>query len=427
MIPSELVVLLAGRPVGVVRRAAGDRLSFVYDDPWRDTDGAYPLSLSLPLLRREHGDAPVRAFLEGLLPDRAEVRESWGKRFRVSGKNAYGLLAYIGEDCPGAVQFLGRERASVPEGSPAAHPDWLTQTEIGERLRNAIQVYGTGAPAMGNGYFSLAGAQPKIVLYRNGDRWALPSESRPSTHLLKPPAQGLDHFALNEHLCMLLAEELGLSAARSEVLSFDDQIAIVVERFDRVPLEDGTVERIHQEDFCQALGVPPASKYEHEGGPGAVACAQLLIEHAADPDGDLGSFVDALAINWIILGTDAHAKNFAFLYRGVRPSLAPLYDLISVLPYPALGYPGKARLAMRIGTEYRAARVRGRHWSSFAQALGVDEESVLHRVMALVHDVPAALERVRERVGSSGIDQKFSGKLLGLISKQAFRRLQALS
>jgi serine/threonine-protein kinase HipA len=302
----------------------------------------------------------------------------------------------------------------------------LSDADIAERLRNAVQVYSTGAVVRNEGYFSLAGAQPKIVLYREGDRWASPGGAFASTHLLKPPAQGLNQFAANEHICMLLADELGLPVARSEVLSFDGEAAIVVERFDREFLGARGVARIHQEDFCQALGVRPATKYEHEGGPGAVTCAQLLIENSVDPDADLGAFVDAMALNWVILGTDAHAKNFAFLYRGPRPSLAPLYDIISILPYPEVEYPGKAKLAMRIGTEYRAARVRGRHWSKFAQALGVDESSVLLRVEALVSDIPGALGRVRERVAGSSIDEAFTDQLLGMIANQVPTRLGAL-
>lgn len=425
MLPPALIVLLAGRRIGVVQRAAGDRLSFVYDDAWRDANEAYPLSLSLPLIEREHGDAPVRAYLEGLLPDRAEVRESWGKRFKVSSRNAYGLLVHVGEDCPGAVQFVTEGSESLVGGTEPPRT-WLSNAEIAERLRNAVQVYSTGAVVRNEGYFSLAGAQPKIVLYREGERWASPGGAFASTHLLKPPAQGLNQFAANEHLCMLLADELGLPVAKSEVLSFDGEAAIVVERFDRESPGARGVARIHQEDFCQALGVRPATKYEHEGGPGAVTCAQLLIENSVDPDADLGAFVDAMAMNWVILGTDAHAKNFAFLYRGPRPALAPLYDIISILPYPQVEYPGKARLAMRIGTEYRAARVRGRHWIKFAQAVGVDESSVLLRVEALVREIPEALDRVRERVAGRSIDEAFTDQLLGMIGDQVPERLGAL-
>lgn len=426
MIPSELVVLLAGRRVGVLRRTSGDRLSLAYDDRWRNADRGYPLSLSLPLLQAEHGDAAVRTYLEGLLPDRAEVRESWGRRFHVSSRNPFGLLAHVGEDCPGAVQFVTRERERELSRASAGPRTWLSPGDVAERLRAAVQIYSTGAPLRGDGYFSLAGAQPKIVLHREGDRWAVPTAAHASTHLLKPPSQGLDHFAANEHLCMLLAEELGLPVARSEVLRFEGEVAIVVERFDRALVEDGVVRRIHQEDLCQALGVSPATKYEHEGGPGAVACARLLIEQSADPDADLETFVDALALNWVILGTDAHAKNFALLYRDVRPTLAPLYDVISILPYPEVEYAGKARLAMRIGTEYRAAHLRGRHWSRFAESLQVDPQSVVGRVSALVHDIPAAADRVRDRVAASGVDEAFTDRMLGMICGMVPRRLAAL-
>ncbi len=428
MIPSELVVPLAGQPIGVVRRHAAGRLSFVYDETWQEADDAYPLSLSLPLLKREHEDTAIRAYLEGLLPDRVEVRNSWGKQFHVSGKNAFGLLAHVGEDCPGAVQFVPPERGEVLRAMATTPVEWLSEAEIAARLRNAIDVYGKGAPVRGNGYSCLAGAQPKTVLYREGDRWASPSAALPSTHLLKPPPGDLDSLALNEHLCMLLAEELGLSVAQSEVLSFEGEVAIVVERFDRVRDEDGSVRRIHQEDLCQALGVLPQSKYEYEGGPGAPVCGRLLMQNSADPDTDLGSFVDALALNWVILGTDGHAKNFACLYPGgARPLLAPLYDIISVLPYPKqVVYPGKARLAMRIGKEYRAAAIRRRHWEAFAQGLGVDEEPLLQRVGELVASVPSAIDRVRERVAGDGLNGEFVDELFGRIEEYVPARLAAL-
>lgn len=428
MVPPELVVLLAGQPIGVVRRHGADRLSFVYEEAWQEADDAYPLSLSLPLLERTHGDEAIRAYLEGLLPDRMEVRNSWGRHFHVSGRNAYGLLAHVGEDCPGAVQFVPPERAEALRGIEASEVEWLSDREIAARLRNAIDVYGKGAPVRANGYFSLAGAQPKTVLYREGDRWAAPSAALPSTHLIKPPVGDLDSLALNEHLCMVLAEELGLAVARSEVLSFESEVAIVVERFDRVRDKEGRVRRVHQEDLCQALGVLPELKYEHEGGPGAPACGRLLMQNSADPDRDLGSFVDALALNWVILGTDGHAKNFAWIYPGgARPLLAPLYDIISVLPYPRqVVYPGKARLAMRIGKEYRAAAIRRRHWEAFAQGLGVDEEPLVERVGELVDAVPRAIERVRERVAGSGMDGKFAAELFGRIEKYVPARLAAL-
>jgi serine/threonine-protein kinase HipA len=428
VIPSELVVLLAGEPIGVVRRHAGGRLSFVYDEAWQEAGDAYPLSLSLPLIEHEHEDAAIRAYLEGLLPDRVEVRNSWGKQFHVSGKNAFGLLAHVGEDCPGAVQFVSPERVDALRAVATTPVEWLSEAELAARLRNAIDVYGKGAQVRGNGYFSLAGAQPKTVLYREGNRWASPSAALPSTHLLKPPAGDLDSLALNEHLCLLLAEELGLSVARSEVLSFEGEVAIVVERFDRVWGADGRVRRVHQEDLCQALAVLPQSKYEYEGGPGAPMCGRLLMQNSADPDTDLGSFVDALALNWVILGTDGHAKNYACLYPGgPRPRLAPLYDIISVLPYPEqVVYPGKARLAMRIGKEYRAAAIRRRHWETFAQDLGVDEEPLLQRVAELVAAVPSALERVRERVAGSDLNGEFGDELSGRIKGCVPARLTAL-
>ena len=399
----ELTVLLAGAKIGALHQDARGDLSFDYAASWRERTDAYPLSLSMPLDNPTHGDAAVRPYLEGLLPDNAGILERWARQLHTSARNPFGLLAHMGEDCAGAVQIVRPEREEALLAALAGDVHWLSEQDVARRLRDLVANHGTGRAPDDRGYFSLAGAQPKTVLIRDGDRWGLPSGCVPSTHILKPTAMNLEGFAANEHLCLVLADELGLSAARSEVRSFGGEAAIVVERYDRVVVE-GRVVRVHQEDFCQALAVPPAGKYEAEGGPGASACVALLLRHSTDPDADVGAFLDALALNWVLAGTDAHAKNFAVLISPGEVRLAPLYDVVSALPYPYWIHPRRAKLAMRIGREYAVRKIEARHWRELAERCDLDSGPVLERVAGLVHDVPAAVGRAAAWVREQGLD-----------------------
>jgi serine/threonine-protein kinase HipA len=402
-VPRELTVLLAGEKVGALHQDARGDLSFAYAAAWRERAGAYPLSLSMPLDQPKHGDAAVRPYLEGLLPDNVGILERWARQLHSSARNPFGLLAHMGEECAGAVQIVRPEREEALLAAPAGEVRWLSEEEIARRLRDLVANHGTGRAPDDRGYFSLAGAQPKTVLIREGDRWGVPSGAVPSTHILKPPAMELDGFAANEHFCLVLAGELGLPAAHSEVRSFGGEAAIVVERYDRV-VADGRVVRVHQEDFCQVMAVPPAGKYEAEGGPGAAECVALLLQHSADPDADVGAFLDALALNWVLVGTDAHAKNFAVLIGPGEVRLAPLYDIVSALPYPDWIHPRRAKLAMRVGREYAVRKIEARHWRELAHRCDLDAGPVLERVAALAHDVPAAVGSAAATVRDEGLD-----------------------
>ncbi|MGA7305890.1 MAG: type II toxin-antitoxin system HipA family toxin, partial [Rhodothermales bacterium] len=330
---SELVVLLNGAPAGAVQQLADGDLRFSYAEEWRNSDVSYPLSLSMPLVQPVHGDKAVRPYMEGLLPDNETVLQAWGRDFGVSARNPFALLTHVGEDVAGAVQFVRADRfeaMAVGDGSI----EWLSEPQIGDRLGRLVRDRTAWRLTGDEGYFSLAGAQPKTALLWDGKRWGLPSGSVPTTHILKPPAMELEGLAENEHLCLRVAGSLGLPAVNSEVREFAGQIAIVVERYDRYR-EDGRIVRIHQEDFCQALAISPRSKYESEGGPGVAALIRVLRENSSDPEADINSLVASLGLHWGLGAPDAHGKNYSILIApGGQVRLAPLYDVISVLPYP---------------------------------------------------------------------------------------------
>lgn len=423
---SELGAFLNGEPVAEVRQEKGGRLSLTYHPSWRERADAYPLSLSMPLGRREHGDEVVRPFMEGLLPDNPNILDRWAREFQVSPRNPFALLRHVGEDCAGAVQFAPHERyetLSTPEGAV----EWLAEEEVAERLRDLVERHGTGRLPGDGGQFSLAGAQPKTALLHDGERWGIPSGPTPTTHILKPPAQkDLDGFDVNEHLCLTLAGELGLSVARSRLETFAGQGALVVERYDRRRSGEGGVVRLHQEDACQALAISPLRKYENEGGPGAPQIVELLLRESDDPDSDVGAFLDALVLNWVIGGTDAHAKNYSLILSANSVRLAPLYDLISVLPYPDRLHYRQMKLAMRVDGEYHLWKIRRRHWVGLAARCDLDVKPLLERVTEFVGAIPAALDRAVGAVREQGIEHDIVDRIETAVREHAERCLRLL-
>ena len=415
---NRLIALLAGREVGTVHYKNA-RLSFVYSDAWRADPNAYPLSLSMSLALTEHGHARIEAFLWGLLPDNDRVLENWGKRFQVSPRNVFRLIAHVGEDCAGAVQFVRPERLEALQADTASKEvKWLTEDDVAERLRALRADHSAWRSAQDTGQFSLAGAQPKTALLFERKRWGVPSGRVPTTHILKPPTGEWDGHAENEHYSLQLARAAGLIVPNSTVQHFGDEIAIVIDRYDRVRSE-GRWSRIHQEDMCQALGIHPTRKYENDGGPGARTIAELLREQSSNSEEDVRSFVDAIIFNWLIAGTDAHAKNYALLLGGggaVR--LAPFYDLASILPYQTIDLQ-KAKLAMKIGGEYRLRYISLRNWQKFAVEMRLDESLLTERIRAMAALLPDHAASIQKELETSGLSHRTITRLTQRLQRRA--------
>jgi serine/threonine-protein kinase HipA len=417
---SELVTLLGDDVIGAVRRDRNGRLSFVYDDAWRGRRGALPLSLSLPLAAKEHPHAPVDAFLWGLLPDNERVLDRWAQQFHVSARSAFALLAHVGGDCAGAVRFALPEHLADLQKEGRGTVEWMDEKDIEARLQALRADHVSWRAPEDEGQFSLAGAQPKTALFFDGKRWGVPSGRVPTTHILKPGAPGLDGHAENEHFCLTLAGELGLPVATSHVEHFGNEVAIVVERYDR--LRSGRqVARVHQEDVCQALAIHPARKYENEGGPGATAIVGLLRDYSSNAAEDIATFVESLAYNWLVAGTDGHAKNYSLLLAGGgRARLAPLYDVASALPYHAPEL-RKLKLAMKIGGKYRVRDIGGAEWRKLAADLRLPEDDVLARVQRIVTEAPDLAKTVRARLRKAGLRHAILASLSDRIAARAHR------
>jgi len=348
--------------------------------------GVTPVSLSMPLAQDEHV-RPVDAFLAGLLPDDPEVRRSIGAQFGVSGENPFALLAQIGMDCAGGVQFcapdlveatLAREGELVP----------VSEVEIGARLR-AFADHPGGSWLRSEERWSLAGAQSKLALRSTDEGWAEARGSAATTHIVKPGVPRLRLQALNEHVCLAVAGRVGLAAASSVYTEFDGVPALVVERYDRQRLDDGRVARVHQEDVCQALAVPPTRKYEADGGPGAPRVLSLLSGPGM-PAGAAMAFAGYLAFNYLAGATDAHVKNYSLMLIGPTPRLAPLYDVASVFPYEPADPTRLDQMAMAIGGERVIGKVTDRHWAKLATTARLDPDWLVDVVHELAERVPDA-------------------------------------
>jgi serine/threonine-protein kinase HipA len=400
-VTDELVALLDGKEVGRVQKDARGRLRFFYDDGWRKAADAYPLSLSMPLGSKEYSRSIIEAFLWGLLPDNERVLARWGSKFQVSPRNVFALVSHVGEDCAGAVQFVTPERLDAIRGGNEDKVDWLDEADVAKRLKILREDHAAWRLPRDTGQFSLAGAQPKTALLWQNNKWGVPSGRIPTTHILKPPTGHFDGHSENEHICLMLARSLGLPTAQSSVMRFKNEIAIVIERYDRQQIGNNII-RVHQEDICQARGIMPTKKYQNEGGPSAFDIVELLRTYSTDREADLQTFIAAIGFNWIIGGTDAHAKNYSLLLSGRRIRLAPLYDIASILPYDEFDL-RKIKLAMKIGGEYKLTHIGLREWQKFAREMRVDADEMIERLMAMAKQLPDEVSAASTRARDEGL------------------------
>ncbi len=422
--PETLVVLLDGGVAGTVTRLSGGRLRFDYDEEYRASASLTPLSISMPTSVRSHLEGTISPWLWGLLPDNDAVLARWARDFHVSASPFSLFSTPIGHDCAGAVRFAIPEAVEDVLATPGSVV-WLTEKEVAQRLRDLREDTTAWLGRDFTGQFSLAGAQAKTALLNLDGRWGVPSGAAATSHILKPAVAGFDDHDLNEHICLAAARRAGLVAARTSIAQFDSESAIVVERYDR-RLLDGRLVRVHQEDVCQALGIRPERKYQNEGGPGPREVTRVLrsVMPPATADDAVLRFLDALAWNWLIAGTDAHAKNYSLLLAGRQVRLAPLYDIASALPYGI--HERKLRLAMKIGGDYGVYPFQNR-WPKAARELGIDPELAANRVLALAQRAPDALSESAGTPEVIQLDSSLPARLVDLVAERCKRCIALLT
>jgi serine/threonine-protein kinase HipA len=407
-----LVVLMNGVLLGEINQDRSSRVRLRYDNRYMANAGSVPLSCSMPLDAARHKHEALSPWLKGLLPDRPEVLMRWRREFRVGDQSAFGLLRHVGEDVAGAAQFVTPAR--VERAAAPGRVERLAVTDVAQRLKILREDPTAWEPLTGRGRFSLAGAQSKIALHFDDGQWGLPIGRMPSTHILKPAIRDLRDQDINEHVSLRAAANLGLSVPESSVQTFGNERAFVVARYDRLRMGDGWT-RIHQEDMCQASGVDPIYKYEDDGGPGAPEIAALIRDHvsAGNAQRDLERFADAMIYNWLVLGTDAHAKNYSLLLAPSQIRFAPLYDLNSFLAYRGASKPV---LSMKIG-EYqtRPDRIGLADWRAFAVATGVSDEYLIGRIQSMAAHAPDAFNTAAKEDSLRDLGSDLPGKLVDAV------------
>ncbi|WP_175926742.1 type II toxin-antitoxin system HipA family toxin [Burkholderia cepacia] len=412
-----------GQRVGTWRVPARGDMELLYDADWKQSAVGRPLSLSLPF---GVGKAPLRGervnhFFDNLLPDSDAIRRRLAARFGTATTEPFDLLAALGRDCIGAVQLLGEDDA--PTGLNRIDGTPLSDDDVARVLDQASGVATAGGDD-DDFRLSLAGAQEKTALLFHDGRWMRPHGATPTTHILKLPLglvgnkrADLTASVENEWLCLAILRAYGLSVAQAEIVRFGAHKVLSVARFDRALHRDGGwLLRLPQEDFCQALGVPPHLKYESHGGPGVPDLAGLLRRSETSRE-DLDTLFAALIVFWMLAAPDGHAKNFSLrLLAGGRFRLTPLYDVMSIWPVEGDGANQwswhKAKLAMAVHGKrkhYAMRDITRRHFSAMAEhcLLGDIATPIVERLVAMtphvIESVAAALPpgfpaRVAERI-----------------------------
>lgn len=405
----ELDIYFQERLAGHLLLDRKHRFVFRYAEEWLKSPFAIPLSLSLPLTEKPYEDDAARPFFSNLLPE-ADIRQAVARKVGISEHNDFAMLEAIGGECAGAVSIL-------PTGVQPS--DKGTYRPVDDKELHAIVATLPGRPFLVGEEglrLSLAGAQNKLPIYVEKGRISLPLGSLPSSHILKPPIRDLSGTVENEAFCMMLAGRAGLPVPTVSIYRGTDTLYIV-ERYDRVRDDKGRLVRIHQEDFCQALGIPPDRKYESEGGPSLNDCFTLLMKHSVRPAADMKKMIMWVIFNYLTGNADAHAKNLALLLTEEGPALAPFYDLLCTGAYKDL----TTRLAMKIGGENRPAWVRLRHWEGMAREIGIKPGMVIEMLSQMAGRIVADAEKLALEFKSAHGSADVIDAILALIRERVHK------
>ena len=375
-IKRSLDIFWNGRIVGRYDLLDDGSELFSYDGSYLESADAAPISYSLPLRADPYGKRQLRPFFARLLPEESQ-RQRIAAYLGLAESDDFSMLEAIGGECAGALEI-------IPHGkSPHGNADALSPCDD-HRLFEIVKSLPYRPMLAGETglRLSLAGAQSKLpVVFRDG-HFYLPENGTPSTHILKPElSEWFKGIVANEHCCMTLARAIGIPAAETKRIDVGDIPCLLVTRYDRaVDSRSGGVRRIHQEDFCQALGRAPEQKYQSDGGPLAREIVRLIRDGwSTTPAKDILAFVDLVVFNAIIGNADAHGKNYSMLYDGRIRRLAPGYDLVSTVFWPALA----SAPAMKIGGSDSINSILSGHWRKFAQETGVSFAALRSRIKHL--------------------------------------------
>ena len=410
---ATLSVWWDGKLVGALRLDEHGDMSFAYDAAWLADADTAPLSASLPKQSETFNRRACRPFFAGLLPEEGQ-REAAARALGLSKGNDFALLRALGGDVAGALTLW-------PEGeTPPAYAEQASPEPLGDNALVALLDELPTRPMLAGKdglRLSLAGAQSKVPVVLVDGRIALPAPGRPTTHILKPPIERFPGTTENEAFAMALAKEVGLSVAPAQARVVADRRFLLVTRYDRALNAVGSTVRLHQEDFCQALGIPSEHKYAAEGGPTFKTSFDLLRRFATRPAVEVLKLFDAAIFNLIIGNADAHGKNYSLLYGPDGATLAPLYDLLSTVAYPELS----PKHSMKIAKSATLEEIDESTWSNFAADVGLAAPFVRKRVKELASAVADSASSVAAHIAIPGLSEADLTRCADLVAGRAER------
>lgn len=406
----SLDVYFAHDKAGHLQQNEDGSLEFTYRPNYLLSDRAIAISVSMPLQEAPFADRIARPYFSGLLPDEG-ARRRLARAIGISSDNDFGLLEVIGGECAGALSLM-------PAGYPLPElveepPEPLSDKQLADIL-GLLRT----RPLLGGVLdirLSLAGAQNKLAVCRVNGQIALSKGGQPTTHILKPGIDGLDGTVENEVFCMRLAKKVGLNAPKVYKDQAGDVPYYLVERYDRVTHANGSIKRLHQEDFCQALSIAPHLKYEAEGGPSTLQSQQLIRSVSRKPAADELQFLRMLMFHVLIGNADAHAKNYALLYNDKAPDLSPVYDAICTAVYPSMS----KRLAMEIGGRNLADTLQLKHWLTLVPDTQPAQRTLKRELQKMSDTIVDHASGLATELRDEGIEHPIIGKIQRVIQKRS--------
>jgi serine/threonine-protein kinase HipA len=387
---------MAGLPVYFEQRLVGtievDRSGpgFSYDSGWVGLRGAFSISTTMPLTPDRIGPDTFLPWAANLLPENEQLR-TLGQLLGMARSDVIGLLSAIGGDTAGALSIGQPGRTSSVQWRPVGTPDELEKCL--EDLPNKPFLVGEEGVSM-----SLAGAQSKLAVAVDPDgRICIPMNGSPSTHILKPDSPRLYGGVQNEAFCLTLARRMKIPTPNIATGQAGKRTYLLVKRYDRTDV-GGRWRRLHQEDYCQALGTPPSAKYESNqtGIRGPTLKDMFEVTRLHLPATDIVRLLDMVVVNVLACNTDAHAKNYSIMIRGNGATLAPMYDIMCGEVWDNV----TKNFAQKIAGKSRGDDLKGRDWQRFARECGLNPRQVIDRVGALAKLAVAEAEAAESEVAA---------------------------
>jgi serine/threonine-protein kinase HipA len=399
----QLSIRLYGEPVGILEQMPTGKKAFTYDKK-----AFMAISASMPIREEPYNEQSCEAYFGGLLPESDTARQLIGKRYGVSPYNSFALLRAIGYDCAGAISCHEIDDPIISQRSVPLTGKIITDNELYEHIRELpkqplfMDVEGLR--------LSLAGVQDKAAVCLINGQIAFPKNGCPTTHILKPTSSHFEGIVENEYFVMKIAKQVGLAVPEVELRRIKDITFLLIKRYDR-HINNNFIERIHQEDFCQALGVLTSRKYQNEGGPSFKDCFGLL-NNTTQPAIDRNRLVSVIIFNYLMGNMDAHGKNFSLIHNSnSNTRLAPFYDLVCTQAYQNL----TTKMAMKIGSKYAIDDILPRHWKQLSEQINYRYLTLSNLIETLGNQIKQAAFQEKNELNATGIDHPIFNRIINCI------------